>query len=461
MASVVVVGGGVAGLAAAWELSGAGHEVTVLEATDRVGGKLRSAAVAGRSIDVGAESVLWRRPEARTLLGELGADVTHPARVPAAIWSRGALHPIPTGTLMGIPAHPEALEGLLTTGEVARATAEQPVEVDGDDAPLGEVVAAALGEAVVDRLVEPLLGGVYAGHARLLSARAVLPVVNDAVRQGNSLIALAQGAAAAADSGRGEPVFATVPGGLGTLPGLLAERLAERGVRLRTGAVVRHLERAPRGWLLTLGDTRSPEPVEADAVLLATPAAPTARLLADLAPDAADALGQIEYASMVLVTYAFPSHAVPAGLTGRSGFLVPPVEGADIKASTFSSSKWPWLAEQHPDLAFVRVSLGRHREAATLQRPDADLAAAGLADLQRIVGQRLPEPVDTHVQRWGGGLPQYAVGHLDRIAVARSAIGQVPGLETAGAAYDGVGIPACIGSGRAAATRLGTHLRGA
>lgn len=457
MARIVVVGGGVAGLSAAWTLRRRGHEVVLLEATDRLGGKLRQARVGGRAVDVGAESLLWRRPEARELMTQVGLEPTHPARVSASIWSRGALHPLPAGTLMGIPGHPEDAEGLLTAGEVSRAAAEQPVDIDGD-APLGELIAHALGDGVVDRLVEPLLGGVYAGHARLLSARACLPQVSEAVAQGHSLLTLARDAAELATARTGEPVFATIEGGVTRLAERLVERLREGGVEVRTGAVVRGLDQGRDDWSVTVGETRAPELLQADAVLLATPAAPTARLLAEHAPAARDALAQIEYASMAIVTYAFERHAVPDQLLTTSGVLVPPVDGRHIKAATFSTAKWPWLASCDPELAYVRVSMGRHREEHSLQRDDGDLGRLGLADLAAALGRTLPRPVDTNVQRWGGGLPQYVVGHRDRVERIRRACAQVPRLDLAGAAYDGVGVPACIGSGTAAAERLDQQL---
>lgn len=457
MARVIVVGGGVAGLSAAWHLLHRGHEVQVLESTDRVGGKIRRGRVGGRAVDVGAESLLGRRPEGRELLNQVGLDVTHPAQVRASIWSRGALHPLPGGTLMGIPAHPEDAEGLLTAGEVSRASAEQPVDLGGDVA-LGELIAHALGDAIVDRLVEPLLGGVYAGHARLLSAQACLPQASEAVAQGHSLLALANDAAQLSATRRDEPVFATVPGGLSEVPERLAERLAEGGAGIRTHAVVRALTRTSRGWSLTIGETRAPERLEADAVLLATPAAPTARLIGAHAAAAADALATIEYASMAIATYAFARQDVPDEVLTSSGFLVPPVDGQTIKAATFSTAKWPWLAACDPELAYVRVSLGRHREERALQQSDRDLAETGLADLTKALQRELPAPVDSHVQRWGGGLPQYLVGHRGRVDRIRQAVDGLPGLELAGAAYDGVGVPACIGSGTSAAHRLHDQL---
>lgn len=463
----VVVGGGITGLAAAWELSGRvpGRQICVLEASDRVGGKLRAGQVAGLTVDVGAESLLARRPEALQLIEEVGlADaVTHPATGTASVWSRGALHPMPTGTLMGVPADPSALAGLLAPEEVERAAAERlPAagEAVSGDVAIGELVAARLGDAVVDRLVEPLLGGVYAGQARLLSTAAALPALLEAHQTGGSLLEVVRRASQPRASAELGPVFAGIVGGLHRLPAVLARALTARGVTVRTGTVVRELVRGEGlHWQLVTGPVPEPTTYPAEQVLLALPPAPAARLLRDVAPVAADHLAAMETASMAIVTLAFGADTLPQ-LPG-SGLLVPPVDGRAIKAATFSAAKWDWVRDLGRaagpgggDLTVLRVSLGRHREEASLQRPDEDLVAAAVADLGEALGVRLPAPVDSQVHRWGGGLPQYAVGHRERIAAAAGELEGVPGLEVAGATYDGVGIPACIGSGRAAAARL-------
>ena len=190
------------------------------------------------------------------------------------------------------------------------------------------------------------------------------------------------------------------------------------------------------------------------SVVLATPAPATGRLLRELAPRAAAELAAIEYASMAVVTLALPASAV-AGMDDSSGFLVPPLDGRRVKAATFSFAKWDWVREAGclHDVVHLRTSLGRHGEEQALQATDEELVARSLADLEEATGLR-GEPVDTHVQRWGGGLPQYLVGHLDRVARIRAEVAAVPGLEVCGAAYDGVGIPAVIGSARRAVERV-------
>jgi oxygen-dependent protoporphyrinogen oxidase len=307
-------------------------------------------------------------------------------------------------------------------------------------------VAARLGTEVLDRLVEPLLGGVYAGHAASLSARATLPQVVAMLDRG-SLIE----AAAALPTVPKTPVFAGLPGGIGTLPEAL---VASGRFTVRTGTAVRDLRRLDGGFELVVGPTAAPELVAADRVVLALPAAPSARLLASLAPTASADLSEIEYASMAIVTLAFEHLADLGTITGGgSGFLVPPVDGRTIKASTFSFAKWDWVREAGNGLLLVRTSVGRHREEAVLQVGDEELAAVSLADLHDATGLSAA-PVDTHVQRWGGGLPQYAVGHLDRVARIREDVERVPGLAVCGAAYDGIGIPAVIASAQLAAERI-------
>jgi protoporphyrinogen/coproporphyrinogen III oxidase len=470
--SYLVLGGGISGLAAAVGIVDAdpGARVTVLEGSDRVGGKLRGEQVAGRTVDVGAEAVLARRPEALDLIERagLGAEVAHPTGASAQVWSRGQLHPMPRRTLMGVPADPGSLRGLLTDTEVERALAEVAAAGDPpDDVSVGDLVADRLGPAVLDRLVEPLLGGVYAGHARLLSARAALPQLLAVALEGGSLTAAVDRMLPAPTDGTqsqgGAPVFATVRGGLHRLPEALAGRLTALGVSVRTGTLVRELQALPGGgYQAVAGPRPAPTAYRADRVVLALPPAPTARLLRDLAPGAAHLLRGVESASVAVITLALPADGL-GELTG-SGFLVPPVEELRIKAATFSATKWTWVRDlgrgagpDGQDVVFLRASMGRHGEEAGLQQTDAGLVEVALADLSRVLGRRLPAPLDTHVQRWGAGLPQYAVGHVERVVRVRAAVDEVPGLAVCGAAYDGVGIPACIASAHRAAARLAAH----
>ncbi|MCW2738387.1 protoporphyrinogen oxidase [Nocardioides sp.] len=441
MRDVVVIGGGVAGLVAARGLSAAGRDVLLLEGSPRIGGKLRSAEVAGLTVDVGAEAMLARRPEGVDLARELGAEVVHPTTATSGVWSRGALRELPR-SLMGVPFDVDQLaaSGVLSPEGLARAAVEAAGPDLGDDVSVGDLVAARLGDELVDRLVEPLLGGVYAGHARHISAAAAVPQLLAMARRGSLL------EQAAAVPSSGAPVFAALPGGMGRLPDLVRDG---GDFEVRTSASVRALRRTTTGWAVTVGPTTHPETIDAGAVVLATPAAPTARLLGEDVPDAAAELAGIGAASVAVVTLAFRAEDVPDALFERSGFLVPPVERRTIKASTFSFAKWGWVRELAPEVVVLRTSLGRHGEEATLQAGDDGLVRVSLADLAAMAGITA-RPVDTHVQRWGGALPQYAVGHLSRVARIRAAVARQPGLAVCGAAYDGVGIPAVIGSARRA-----------
>ncbi|MCW2765236.1 MAG: protoporphyrinogen oxidase [Nocardioides sp.] len=456
---MVVVGGGVAGLTAARDLAAAGHDVSLLEASTEVGGKLRGREVAGVRVDVGAEAMLNRRPEGVELARALGLGIEHPAVASSRIWTRGGLRPLPR-SLMGVPLDLDELaaSGVLSDPGLERVRRETllPPERLPEDLSVGELVDRRFGAEVTDRLVEPLLGGVYAGHARELSARAAVPQLVAFAERGSLLQQ-----AAAIPTTYDVPVFAGLPGGMAGLTDALA---ASGGFEVRTGVTVRELRRLgpadEERFQLTLGATTDPVLLDADLVVLATPAAPTARLLADLAPVAAAELAGLEYASMAVVTFAFRAgEATALDAIGSSGFLVPPVDGHRIKASTFSFAKWAWVrgagrgAVGGEDLLLLRTSLGRHREEATLQVTDEELVAASLADLAEATGLAA-RPVDTHVQRWGGGLPQYAVGHLDRVARIREDVARIPGLAVCGAAYDGVGIPAVIGSAHRAARAL-------
>ena len=460
--SVLVIGAGIAGLTAAWHLVSTGtpgSDITVLESSPRVGGKLARAEVAGHLLDVGAESMLALRTEARELIDEvgLGDALTTPATTTAAIWSRGRLWPLPSGTLMGVPADPESVRGLLTDAEVARLADEQPwPEPLAGDVAVGDYLAHRLGDAVVDRLVEPLLGGVYAARARHLSMAAAVPMVYAVARDGGSVTSAAARAAAARSGTRsGSNAFIGLTGGVGRLPEHLRDVLLARGVRVETGQTVRALTRVGSGsrpqWEATCGAVPAPAYRSADAVVLAVPPPAAGRLLTPLVPDAGEVLSRIEMASMAIVTLAVERRG--ATLPG-SGFLVPDIDGRTIKASTFSSGKWAWVDALDDDVVFLRASIGRARDVAGLQRPDEDLVAVAVEEIGAAVGAPLPPVVDSHVQRWGGGLPQYAVGHLERIARVEDAVAGVPGLEVCGAAYGGVGIPAVIASARAAADRL-------
>lgn len=454
-ATVVVVGGGIAGLAAASRLreERPDVDVLVLEASPQIGGKLLLGEVGGVVVDVGAEAMLNRRPEAVELTRSTGLaeDVVHPASTAANLWSRGELLPMPR-TMMGIPTDLRALaeSRVISKAGLARAAMDAVLpasSLEGRDASIGNLVEERFGKEVVDRLVEPLLGGVYAGHAREISARAAVPQVVALLDRDRSLTRAAAQAVGGPLSD--SPIFAGIRGGVGRLPGAVAEA---SGARVETGATVRDLVRRPGdGWTLVVGSTAEPRLVRADAVILAVPAPSAARLLSDAAPVAALELARIEYASVAVVTLAFRARDFPEVV--GSGFLVPPVDKRAVKAATYSFAKWDWVRDDGGDVLLMRCSLGRHREEQQLQKTDEELVEIALLDLSDAIGLSV-RPIDAHVQRWGGGLPQYAVGHLDRVATIRREVGRLPGVAVCGAAYDGVGIPACIASAQRAVAEV-------
>lgn len=453
---VAVIGGGIAGLAAALRLRQRLPRATIIvyEQAGSLGGKVRTGEVAGSPVELGAETFLFRDPaggeSAAVALARrvgLAGDLVHPAARPAALAVDGRLRVLPAGTLVGVPGD------LDRVAAVARPVAELdrdgggPLLAPGEDVAVGALVRRRLGDEVVDRLVDPMLGGVYAGRADDLSLAATMPGLAATARERHTLVGAVNAALRAAPRPAGTPMFATVAGGLSRLVAAVAEA---SGARVWLGLPVRELTPAPAGWRLVVGATRDAEVVTADAVVLAVPARPAARLLAGVPGGAAAPVGALDYASVALVTLALPAVDLP----DLSGLLVPAGEGMLTKAATFFTTKWPHL-RRADGLAVLRASVGRHGEERALQRPDEELVAQVRTELSVLVGP-LPAPVETIVRRWGGALPQYAPGHLDRVAAARAAL---PGtIALAGAAYDGVGIPACVRSGETAADAIAATL---
>ncbi|MFU8850660.1 protoporphyrinogen oxidase [Micromonospora sp. SL1-18] len=460
---VAIVGGGIAGLAAAVrlrDLAPAGTEITVYEQSGRLGGKLRTGELAGGPVEFGAESFLMRDPAggesaAVRLVHRLGlADrIVHSSVGQAALVVDGGLRPIPGGTLVGVPGDLEKVTAVARPAADADPDGGRPLLAPDADVPVGGLVRERFGDEVVDRLVDPMLGGVYAGRADDLSLVTTMPALARAARVEHTLVGAVRAAQAAAPRAAGAPVFGTLAGGLTTLVEAAAR---ESGATVRRDVAVRELHRTATGWRLVVGPTRDPESVEVDGVVLAVPARPAARLLAGPAPEVAATVGGLDYASVALVTMALPEPELPE----LSGFLVPATEGLLIKASTFFTTKWGHL-RRADGLALVRASVGRYGDETSLQLTDDDLVATVHRELSKVLGAPLPAPVAQHVQRWGGALPQYTPGHLGRVAAARAVLRAAhPALALAGAGYDGVGIPVCVRSGETAAEELITALGG-
>ena len=439
---VAVVGGGITGLAAAWELLQAGVGVTVFEASHRLGGKVLTEDVGGRPVDLGPDSFLGRVPDALDLCWELGIDdeVVSPATEQAAVWVRGRLRPLPQGMVLGVPTSLASLarSGILSLPGLGRAALELvlPRRDRAGDRSVGDLVTARFGRQVHERLVDPLLGGVHAGPTDRLSMQATAPQLAAVATEGGGslLTALrAQRRAAAAAGEAGGPVFRSLRGGLGRLVHRLGQELHAAGVQLRLRTELAEL---PAGF---------------EAVIAATPAPTTAALVAPASPEAASELRAIDHASVTLTVLVYPEAALPRPLTG-SGFLVPRGERRLMTACSFGSSKWPHWAS--PGNVVLRVSAGRWGDKRALGMGDTELVDRLHGELTEALGLREP-PHEVRVSRWVDAFPQYRVGHLERVARVEQALNRdLPGVVVAGGAYRGIGIPACIGQGRAAARRV-------
>lgn len=462
---VVVVGAGITGLTAAFTLATRNREarITLIEASDRAGGKVLTTPFVGRPVDCAADAFLARVPDAIELCDELGlsATLTSPAERSALVWSRGSLRRLPEGLVLGVPTDMDALaaSGIVSPEGIARvaddltrtrwAAGEPTSDPEGaGDESVGALVRRRLGDEVFERLVAPLLSGVNAGDADQLSVAAGAPQLAGAARRQPSLVAaLREQRQAALDAGTdpSAPVFFGIPVGTQTLTDLLSARLAAADVRVHLGCAATALEATAAGWRVSTASGV----ITADRVVLATPAPVTARLLEPVVPAVAVEIGDLEYASVAMVTLAVPRAAVTHPLDA-SGFLVAAADRLPcLTACSIASAKWAHLAD--PEHAILRVSAGRYRDTAALELSDADLVDALGADLATTIGLSSPA-VASRVTRWRDALPQFRPGHLRRVRDWRAHVAaSAPGIVLAGAAYDGLGLPACIRQGRDAA----------
>lgn len=449
-------------MAAAWELSGAAraqpesHEIVVLEGSDRLGGTLRSDVFAGRAVDMGADGFLGRRPEAIDLCQEVGLEgslVPIGARG-ASVWSRGRLRVLPEGSAMGIPTRfwPAARSGVLGLGgsvTLARDALLPRPDVRGPigDRAIGPLVARKLGRRVVDRLADPLIGGIHAGSVDDMSAAAVFPPLLAASHRRGSLMRALRAEVPAPDPD-GPPLFWALRGGMAALVQALSAALEHRGAHIEVSSPVEGLERDGDSWLVTGARAE-----RADAVVLASSAPEAARLLRPHDDEAAGLLASIDYASVTVVTFCAAAECVPSDLFG-TGFLVPrrsAPKGRDpwaVTACTYLDRKWPHLACEGQVL--LRASLGRIDDTRANEWTDTDCAERAWEELGALMGLT-GQPTLWAVVRHPLALPQYRVHHLLRTAGVEAAVARLGGLAVAGSAYRGVGIPACIASGRAAA----------
>lgn len=441
--SVAVIGGGISGLVAAYRLRrslGSEADITIVDDSPRLGGKLRTIDLGGGPIDIGAEAFIARRPEVPALLAELGLtdQIVYPAGLSPLIWSQGSLNRLPTGTLMGIPASAESVRDLVDEQTLARIAAEAGVPLEwtrGSDCSVAELVSQRFGDQVVSRSVDPLLGGVYSGLAETIGVRAALPTLAAALDAGAR--SLTDAVAAALPTPAPGPVFGALRDGYGILLDALQQAADATFVRGEASGLCSD----GAGWNVDpLGSV--------DAVILAVPAPRAAALLAGVDADVASTVARIELASSAVVALRLSGQVE---LPQNSGILVATDADLTAKAFTLSSRKWTHLADRGEHL--VRVSFGRFGASEIVDRPDGELIDFARADLETVTGIT-EEPGATFVQRWHGGLPQYAPGHTEIVAEIESGMTQFDGLALAGSWLHGVGVPACVAVGTTAATRI-------
>ncbi len=462
--SVLVVGGGITGLAAARALALDGVPVTLAEAGHRLGGKVATERVDGLVLEQGPDSFLATRPAAISLARELGlGDDLTGTRDPRAVYIRhaGDLVPMPDGLGLVLPTKvmPFARTRLFSWPEKLRMAKDVvwPRMLRDEDVAVGTFLRRRLGSPLVDRLAGPLVGGVYGTPIDELSLDAVVPQLRTAEREHRSLLfaGLADGRAMRAAIAKRPPgtkspgVFVSLLGGMDTLTDAMAASLAEAGADLRTGCKVRSLSRAGSGVAAQFGDGTL---ARFDGVVLATPAPVSARLLEAEVPGAAHALGQVPHGTSILVTLVYERRHVGRELVGH-GYLVPASLGGAISACTWSSEKWPGRAPG--DRVVVRMFV--RDEGAWTALAEAELVAAARAEAESTlhIGG---EPLLVRVSRWDGAMPRYTVGHLTRVAAIEDAVATWPAVTVAGASYRGVGLPDCVTQGNAAAARMGEWL---
>jgi oxygen-dependent protoporphyrinogen oxidase len=454
--SIAIVGAGPTGLATAaflrWRL-GDDASITVIDATDAPGGKVRTVMLAGLPVDTGPDSLLSRGVELQALIERLGltGEIIEPLPGGAFIWSRGQLRPIPQGAAFGLPDRlvPILRSGLLTPAGTLRAAVDfiRPRTKLPADPTIGEIVRPRYGTEVYERMVEPLLGGIHAGSPDVLSATSTVPEIAALARTGRSitLTMRKRRKAAPAPTAKRPAPLVSIRGGLGTLTSALIDVVGAGNIR--TGAAVTGLNHEGSGrWTVATGTGE----LAADAVVIATPAYVAADLVGPHSSRAGEILRGIPYVDVANATLAYRRSDVPADLRG-TGFLVPPVEGDFIVGCTWLTSKWPHLAND--DVVLIKSMVGRWGDDRWLSMDDDQLVAAVRDDLARIVGISA-EPFDRLVQRWPGAMPQYVVGHAARLDELDRELADFPGLFVTGSAYRGSGIAACVAQAQATAERI-------
>jgi protoporphyrinogen/coproporphyrinogen III oxidase len=453
---IAVIGGGITGLAAAWELVRAGQQPVVFEADTRFGGKISASPLgAVPAVDEGADAFLARVPFAVGLAGELGLgdSLVPPSTGTAFVAHAGRLHAIPSGLVLGVPAGFGGLarSRLLSWHGKGRAALDivLPRSSIAHDS-LGRAVRDRFGDEVLDRLVDPLVGSINAGGADELSIVAATPQIAAAAERSRSILV---GLRRMPPAGSG-PVFLTPRAGMAALVERLVAALRDDGVDLRPSTPVASIEPDTDGE----GCIVNGEPFA--AAIVTTPAFAAAPLLRPLMADVADQLDRIPYAGVVMVSVTVPGeslHGVPDG----SGYLVPKAEQGHVTAVSMASRKWAhWRQQDGTEV--LRISLGRHGREAPLEMDDDLVVGTALSEVSRHLGRRIElVPTAIRITRWRRAFPQYLPHHLDLVDAIETSVGSAsPVIALAGAGFRGIGIPACIRQGRTAAAAMTKRLAG-
>ena len=471
---VVIVGGGISGLSAAFALleharnRDAPLQCTVVEGQDYLGGKILTNRRDGVITEGGPDSFLTTKPAALALCEKLGLSSqlinTNQEHAQTFTYSKGRLRQFPQGLISRVPTKVGPLfhGGLLSWAGIARMGADWIIPRRArttDEETLAEFFSRRLGAEAFNRLIEPLVSGIYAGDANELSVDATFPHLVELERKHGSLIkgalAMQRARPSQKPDAKVRTLFTTLRGGLGDLIASLTERLSDAGVSLRRGANVRAMQalgsQAAPSYRLEL---EAGDGLEADAVILATPAYVSAGLLRPFDDAASTLLNQIPYASTLTISMVFALPDVTRLIRGY-GFVVPRVENRSLIAATWSSMKW---AERAPSgQCLVRCYLGGRGREHLLDLDDADLTGRACRELADIAGIQ-SRPLRTEVYRWPRAMPQYTRGHRERVRQIRERVARQPGLYVTGAAYDGIGIPDCIRDAEQTSVKVSAYL---
>jgi len=459
MDAVIIIGGGIAGLATGYELHRRGLPFVLLESAARPGGVIFSEEIDGFTIDAGPDSLLVQKPEGIKLCEELGLGerlvATKPPRL-AFILRDGVLHPLPASSVLGIPTRlgPFVTTGLFSWAGKMRMAAEVFIagRRDDDDESIGGFMTRRFGQEATTYLAEPLLAGIHAGDVNRLSLRALFPRFVETERKYGSLLRAFRSSPRRTDSAG---AFRSLPGGLSELTRALAAALPSPSLRLNTpvARVSRSNVSGPPCFRVQLSNGES---LETQSVVIATPGYVTAELTRDLHPRLTELCGEIEYASTATIALAFNREQVTHPLNG-SGFVVPDVEKLGILAASWLSSKWPHRAPEGRVL--LRTFAGGARDPRATDLSDNELIDRSLRALTPLLGIT-GSPALTRVYRWNRASAQHNVGHLARMAAIDKILGEQSGLFVTGSGFRGVGIPDCVADGRATGAQVAAWLAG-